>query len=127
MMMVELLLIVLSIVSFGTAIALHCIASEDLYPYLPPQFNDLLMSRYAFIEIIYQSRIPLAIQFKALCSSIFACAGFGSAALLGFLKSPNGVAGYLFLSGFVLLLYGSMDAVRRYRANAVSSEHKPSD
>jgi|ERR1700722_3599688 len=124
--MLEFLLIVLSVASFGAAIALTCIASSDLYLYLPPQFSDPPMSRYAFIEIIYQPRIPLAIQFKSVCATIFACVGFGSAALLWFLKSQNGVAGYLLLIGFIVGLYASIAAVRKYRANALSSDHKPS-
>jgi hypothetical protein len=126
MKMLEFLLIFLSVGSFVAAVALTSIAAIDLYPYIPPQFNDPLMSRYAFIEIIYQPRIPLAIQFKSVCATIFACVAFGGAALLWFLQSRNGVAGYLFLTGFVTGLYASIVAVRKYRANAVSSQHKPS-
>ena len=103
--MLELLLILLSVTSFGAALALTCIASSDLYPYLPPQFSNPQMSRYAFIEIIYQPRIPLAIQFKSVWAAIFASVGFGSVAVLCFLKSQNAVAGYLFLSGFIVTLY----------------------
>ena len=126
MKMLEFLLVLMSVASFGAAIALLSIASSELYPYLPPQFSDPLMSRYVFIEIIYQPRIPLAIQFKSVCATILACAGFGSLALLWFLKSQNGVAGYLFLIGFMLGLYASVVAIRKYRANALSFEHKTS-
>ena len=126
MKMLELLLIFLSVASFGAAFALTCIAASDLYPYLPPQFSDPLMSRYAFIEIIYQPRIPLAIQFKSVCATIFACVAFGSVAILWFLKAQNEVAGYLFLTGFIVSFYASIVAIRRYRANALSVELKAS-
>jgi hypothetical protein len=74
--------------------------------------------------LIYQPRIPLAIQFKSVCATISACVAFGSVAILWLLKSQNEVAGYLFLMGFVLGFYASIVAIRKYRANALSSEHK---
>jgi hypothetical protein len=122
MKMLELLLILLCVVSFGAALALSWITSHELDPYLPSQFSDPPMSRFAFIEIIYQPRIPLAIQFKSVWATIFACVGFGSAFLVWFLKFQNGVAGYLFLFGFIVGLYASVDAVRKYRTNALFSD-----
>src|SRR5882757_8240732 len=121
MKMLELLLIFLSVASFGATVALTYIAASDLDPYLPPQFSDPPMSRYAFIEIVYQPRIPLAIQFKSVCATLLGCVAFGSAALVWFLKSQNGVAGYLFLIGFMVGIYASIVAVRKYRANVLSS------
>jgi hypothetical protein len=39
-------------------------------PYIPPQFSDPLMSRYAVGVLTFDPRIPPEIQFKALCSAI---------------------------------------------------------
>jgi hypothetical protein len=119
MMMVDLLLVV-GIISLLAGAALGLIAANELHPYLPPQFSDPLMSRYAFIEVVFQRRIPLAIQFKALCSTVFGCIALGSFTLLCFLKPQNGPARYLSLIFFLVLLYASVVAYRKYRANRVS-------
>ena len=124
--MVEFLFLIVTVASFAAAVALGYSATSALYPFLPPQFSDPLMSRFAFYETVFQPRIPLEIQFNALCSSMFGCAGFGSVTILLFLKSRSGVAVYLCLGGFVLLMYASIDAFRKYRANRIASRSKPS-
>jgi len=109
------LLWIIIILSFVVAVALSVSASHDMEPYIPPQFSDPLMSRYAVGVLTFDPRIPLEIQFKALCSAISACVAFGSATLLAFLKADKGALVALFV--FAGSIYYLIVAVRKYRAN----------
>jgi hypothetical protein len=103
------------ILSFAIAVIQGMSAAHEMQPYIPEQFSDPLMSRYAVGVLVFEPRIPLEIQFKALCSTISACVGFGSATLLAFLKADKGAFVALFV--FAVAIYGSIDAIRKYRAN----------
>jgi hypothetical protein len=114
------------VVSFVVAVAYGVSANHDVQPYVPQQFSNPLMSRYASAALIYEPRIPLDIQFKALCSNISICVTFASATLLAFLTSENGALVVLFM--VALSLFGLISAVRKYSVNrAQGSPHCASD
>jgi hypothetical protein len=109
------LLWLIIIMSFLVAVTLGVSVTREMEPYIPSQFSDPLMSRYAVGVLIFEPRIPLKIQFKALCSSIAACVAFGTATLLAFLKSDRGA--FVVLLVFAGTCYASINAVRKYRGN----------
>jgi hypothetical protein len=115
------LLWIIIVLSSVIAVAQGLSAAHEMEPYIPPQFSDPLMSRYAFGVLVFEPRIPLEIQFKALCSGISMCVAFGSPTLLTFLKSDKGALVVLF--GFVMGCYGLINAIRKYRANRAT--HSP--
>ena len=115
------LLWIIIIMSFVVAVIQGMRAAQEMQPYIPPQFSDPLMSRHA---LIFEPRIPLEIQFRALCSAIGMCIALGSGTLLAFLKADKGAFVALFV--FAGAIYGSIVAVRKYRANrAITREHAP--
>ena len=109
------LLWIIIIMSFVVAVIQGMSAAHEMRPYIPPQFSDPLMSRYAFGALVFEPRIPLEIQFKALCSIIGMCVALGSGTVLAFLKLDKGAFVALFV--FAGAIYGSIVAVRKYRAN----------
>jgi hypothetical protein len=109
------LLWIIIILSFVVAVALGMSAAHEMEPYIPPQFSDPLMSRYAFAALVFEPRIPLEIQFKALCSGISGCITLGSATFLTFLTSDKGALVVLF--GFVVACCGLIRSILKYRAN----------
>jgi hypothetical protein len=112
------------IVSFVVAAIQGMSAAHEMQPYIPPQFSDPLMSRYAFGALIFEPGIPLEIQYRALCSTIGICVALGSVTLLAFLKSDKGALVALF--AFAAATCGLIVAVRKYRANrAIAREHAP--
>jgi hypothetical protein len=113
--MMDGLLWTIIIVSAVVAVIQGLSAAHEMQPYIPPQFSDPLMSRYAFGALVFEPRIPLGIQFKAVCSGISICVALGCGTLLAFQKSDKGalVALFVFAGG----CYGLINAVRKYRAN----------
>src|SRR4051812_13929901 len=109
------LLWIIIILSFVVAVILGMRAAHDMQPYIPPQFSDPLMSRYAVGVLTFDPRIPLEIQFKALCSGIFMCVALGSGTLLAFLKADKGALVALFV--LAVAIYGLIVAVRKFWAN----------
>ena len=119
------LLWIIIITSFAVAVIQGMSAAREMQPYVPAKFSDPLMSRYAVGVLVFEPRIPLEIQFKALCSAIGMCVALGSGTVLAFLKSDKGAFVALFV--FAGAIYGSIVAVRKYRANrAIAREHAPS-
>jgi hypothetical protein len=117
------LLWIIIILSALVAVIQGAGAANGMQRYIPPQF-DLLTSRYAVGVLIFDPRIPLEVQFKALCSTVGACVAFGSATLLASLKADNGAFVALFV--FAATVYASIVAVRKYRANReISRQHAP--
>jgi hypothetical protein len=118
------LLWIIIIASFVVAVIQGMSAAQEMQSYIPPQFSDPLMSRYAAGALIFEPRIPLEIQFRALCSAIGVCVALGSVTLLAFLKSDKGALVALF--AFAGATYGLIVAVRKYRANsAIARERAP--
>jgi hypothetical protein len=118
------LLWIIIIVSSVVAVIQGMGTAREMQPYIPPQFSDPLMSRYAEGALVFEPRIPLEIQFKALCSAIGMCVTLGSGTLLAFLKSDKGA--FVALFAFAAATCASMAAVRKYRANrAIAREHAP--
>lgn len=112
------------IASFVVTVIQGMSAAQEMQPYLPPQFSDPLMSRYAVGALIFEPRIPLDIQFRALCSAMAMCVALGGGTLLAFLKSDKGALVALF--AFAGAVYCSIVAMRKYRANrAIAREHAP--
>ncbi|MBA2400796.1 MAG: hypothetical protein H0V72_19250 [Bradyrhizobium sp.] len=110
-----LLWVIIIIMSSVVAVVLGMSAAREMQPHIPPQFSDPLMSRYAFGVLIFEPRIPLEIQFKALCSGIGMCVALGCGTVLALLKSDKGA--FVALFAFAAAIYGLIVAVRKYRAN----------
>lgn len=113
------LLWIIIIVSFVVGVIQGMRAAREMEPYIPTQFSDPLTSRYAVGVLIFEPRIPLEIQFKALCSGIGICVALGCATLLAFLKADKGAFVALFV--FAGAIYGLIVAVRKYRANRANA------
>ena len=118
------LLWIIIILSFVVAVVLGMRAAQEMQPYIPTQFSDPLMSRYAAGVLTFDPRIPPEIQFKALCSGIFMCVALGCGTLLAFLKADKGAFVALFV--FAGAIYGLIVAVRKYRSNrGIAPEDAP--
>ena len=113
------LLWIIIIMSSVVAVVLGIKTAQEMQRYIPPQFSDPLMSRYAVGVLIFEPRIPLDIQFKAVCSGIGICVALGCGTPLAFLKADKGAFVALFV--FAGAIYGLIVAVRKYRANRVNA------
>jgi hypothetical protein len=83
---------------------------------LPPQFQDSLMSRYAFPEYVLRPSTPLELQteyMKSLAGGCFAMLCFSLACFIG--GQPAG--GWLALAGFLAIAVGTIQSWMTYRAN----------
>jgi hypothetical protein len=83
---------------------------------LPLQFQDSLLSRYAFPECVLRPSTPLELQteyMKSLAGGCFAMFCFSLACFIG--GQPAG--GWLALAGFLAIAVGTIKSWMTYRAN----------
>jgi hypothetical protein len=87
-----------------------------VYDSLPPQFQDPLMSRYAFSTYALNSSTPLSVQtdhMKSLVGGCFAMLFFSLSCFT--FGRPDG--GLLALAGFLAITVGTIKSWKTYKEN----------
>jgi hypothetical protein len=97
------------------SIALHEHAYNSARDYLPPQFSNQPMSRYAFRYYVIERRVPRSIRLKYVYSAILACFGAMSFTILFFVWDSH--LKPIMFAVMAFWVWNALYVVKRFRDN----------